>query len=61
LAEGSSPEWRRTVRALQVLEAVGTPEARQVLGKLACGLSEDKLTQEAKESLRRLERRDLKP
>jgi dipeptidyl aminopeptidase/acylaminoacyl peptidase len=61
LAEGSSPEWRRSVRALQVLEAVGTPEARRVLGKLAGGLPEDLLTREARESLQRLERRPLEP
>ena len=52
----------RSLRALEVLEWVGTPEARDVLARLAEGALEARLTQEAKASLERLARRDsLKP
>jgi truncated hemoglobin YjbI len=50
-------EWLRDVRALEVLEHIGTPEARQVLKVLAEGAPEARLTQEAKASLERLARR----
>jgi RNA polymerase sigma factor (sigma-70 family) len=46
-----------TLRALEVLEQVGTTEARQVLETLAKGAPEARLTQEAKASLERLARR----
>jgi hypothetical protein len=52
-----SGEWLRALRALEVLEGVGTPQARQVLQTLAGGLPEARLTREAKASLERLERR----
>jgi hypothetical protein len=55
LAEaGTSPEWLRTVRALEALERAGTPEARQVLEALARGTPEARLTREAKATLERL-------
>jgi WD40 repeat protein len=47
----------RALRALEVLEAIGTPEARKVLEGLAQGAPEARLTQEAKASLLRLDRR----
>ena len=42
------------LRALEVLERIGTPEARQILLSLAKGAPEAALTQEAKASLERL-------
>jgi hypothetical protein len=50
-------EELRQLRALEVLEHIGTAEARQVLEALAGGYPEARLTQEAKASLRRLARR----
>jgi WD40 repeat protein len=47
-------EALRTVRAIQVLERIGTPEAREVLRTLAGGFPEARETQEAKGSLVRL-------
>jgi WD40 repeat protein len=54
-----SAEWFPTLRALQVMESVGTPEARQLLESLARGAGEARLTREAKASLERLSRRTL--
>jgi hypothetical protein len=53
----SSGASLRTWRAIKVLEHIGTPNARQVLEKLARGSPEDRLTEEAKASLGRLTRR----
>jgi WD40 repeat protein len=47
-------------RALEVLEQIGTPAARQVLEQMARGTPEARLTQEARESLRRLAQRSSK-
>jgi hypothetical protein len=47
----------RGVRAVEVLERVGTAEAQQVLQELAKGAPEARLTQEAKTSLERLAKR----
>jgi hypothetical protein len=52
-----SPKELLTLRALEVLEHIGTPEAKQVLHTLASGPAEARLTQEAKASLERLARR----
>ncbi len=52
-----SAEWVRTLRALQVVESLGTPEARRLLESLARGGAEARLTREAKASLLRLPRR----
>jgi WD40 repeat protein len=48
------PEVWRGLRAVEVLEQIGTAEARQLLTALAKGLPEARLTQEAKASLKRL-------
>ena len=50
-------ETVRTVRAIIVLERIGTPEARGVLETLARGAPGARETEEAKGSLERLERR----
>jgi WD domain, G-beta repeat len=46
----------RTVRAIYVLERIGTKEAREVLENLARGLASDRRTQHAKAALKRLAR-----
>jgi hypothetical protein len=48
-----SPERARALRALEVLERIGTPEARSVLETLAGGAPEAELTVEAKTTLQR--------
>jgi hypothetical protein len=45
------------VRAVQALEQIGTARAREVLEKLARGIPEARLTQEAQDALARLSRR----
>lgn len=52
-----TPERLRALRALQVLERVGTAEAREVLQTLAGGAPESRLTREARAVLKRLDRR----
>lgn len=52
-----SPERIRVLRAVEVLEHIGMPEARQILKVLADGAAEAQLTQEAKASLDRLTKR----
>jgi hypothetical protein len=49
------PQRLRAVRALEVLEHVGTAEARQALGELAAGAPGAWLTGQAREALRRLD------
>jgi hypothetical protein len=46
-----------TIRAVQILEYIGTTQAREVLEALAKGAAEARLTQEAKGSLDRLTRK----
>ena len=53
----TSPETLRALRALEVLEHIGTAEARQVLAGLAQGAPAAHLTEEAKASLDRLGKR----
>jgi HEAT repeat protein len=52
-----SPEVLQRLRAVQVLERVGSPEARQLLKALARGAPAARETREAKASLDRLARR----
>jgi hypothetical protein len=47
-------EMLQVLRAVAVLEDIGTAEARKLLTRLAQGAAEARLTQEAKASLRRL-------
>jgi hypothetical protein len=49
----------RGLRALEVLEQIGTAEARQLLTALTKGLPQARVTQEAQASLKRLARRPL--
>jgi hypothetical protein len=51
------PEKLRLLRAVAILEEIGTPAAHQLLEDLSQGTPEAWLTREAKASLRRLERR----
>src|SRR5262249_5404273 len=44
----------RDLRGVEVLERIGTPEARQLLGELARGAPGARLTREAKAALERL-------
>jgi hypothetical protein len=50
-----APELLRNLRALEVLEAVGGAEARQVVEKIANGAAEARLTREAKAALARID------
>ncbi len=62
LEPSSSTERLRALRAIQVLEYSGTPEAKKCLETVASGLAEARSTQEAKAALARLAARpDLKP
>ena len=48
------------LRAIEALEMIGTDDAKAMLKELAKGAAEDRLTEEAKLSLGRLERRSPK-
>jgi hypothetical protein len=52
----ASPELLRGVRAVEVLEGLGTQEARQVLQTVATGAAEARLTREANAALKRGQR-----
>lgn len=52
-----SPEELRYIRAVQVLELIGAPEAKELLKSLANGTEGARKTMEAKASLERLTRR----
>jgi hypothetical protein len=54
---GLFPETVRQIRAVEALEAIGTPAARQALGQLAAGPAGTHLSREAKASLGRLAKR----
>jgi RNA polymerase sigma factor (sigma-70 family) len=54
-------EQLRLLRAIRVLEYIGTPEARKVLQTVATGNSAARLTQEAKAALGRIEKRAALP
>ncbi len=51
------PEALRSLRALQILEAIGDEPARRVLGRLAGGAADSRLTREARAAGDRLRRR----
>lgn len=53
-----SPDRLRTIRTLQVLETIGTPQARRVLEGLAQGAADAMPTLAAKAALLRLDRRN---
>jgi WD40 repeat protein len=55
----TTPEAIRVVRAVEVLEQIGTAEAKQLLQVLAQGAAEARLTQEAKLALERLGNRHV--
>jgi hypothetical protein len=52
-----TPGQLRLLRAVEVLEDIGTVEARQMLAGLAKGAPHTRLTEEAKASLERLDRK----
>jgi hypothetical protein len=51
------PEQLRQLRSVELLEGIGTSEARELLAKLASGTMATRLSREARASLNRLERR----
>lgn len=51
------PEVLQALRAVAVLEDIGTPQARRLLEELATGTAEARSTKETKASLQRLQRR----
>jgi WD40 repeat protein len=53
----TQPERLRTLRAIEVLELIGTPEAQEVLRSLGTGAPEARITQDAKMALARLAKR----
>ncbi len=56
-----SPVVLRSLRGIEALEVIATPEARDVLAGLAKGAEESRQTREAKSALKRLTRREGKP
>jgi hypothetical protein len=54
-----APDRLREVRAIEVLEHIGTADAKEVLQMMANGAPEARLTQEAKASLERLANRPV--
>lgn len=57
----NTPEQLRALRSLEVLEHIGTPEAKQLLERLAGGAEGARLTREAKASLKRFAKRSRTP
>lgn len=56
LEKQNGVEQIRMVRALETLERIGTPEARELCAELADGVPDAPLTREARASLRRMKR-----
>lgn len=56
-----APEQLRNLRAVEALERIATPAAQQLLGTLAQGDPEARLTRDANQSLSRLQRRSRFP
>jgi hypothetical protein len=59
--QGLHPERARPVRAVEVLERIGTTEARQLLQALAGGAAADPLTEHARAALERLKKTASRP
>jgi len=53
----NDPRRRQTLRAIEVLERIGSPDAVLMLEKIAAGASNSRITQSAKDSLVRLSAR----
>jgi hypothetical protein len=53
-------ETRRAIRAIQVLERIGTHEAQQILRKLATGAASARETRDARDALDRLARQPVR-
>jgi WD40 repeat protein len=53
-AANIEPDRLRAIRAIEVLERIGTPEAKQVLTRMASGAGESMITKEAKWAVERL-------
>jgi hypothetical protein len=56
-----TPGQLRDVRAVELLELIGSAEARQLLQALAAGVPDTRLTREAKGAMRRLAQQAAKP
>ena len=52
-----SSDWLVTVRGLEILERIGTPQARELVEQLSKGLTESAQTREAVRSLERMKQR----
>jgi len=59
--DGPSGEWPRVQRAVEVLEHLGTAEARQALKTLARTASEGRVKEESQAALQRLVRQPVRP
>jgi hypothetical protein len=60
-ARATSGDRLRALRAIEVLERVGTPEARAVLRRVADGAPQARLTEAARAAVQRLERQAAAP
>ncbi len=59
IEQGShGPEYARSLRAVEILERIGSPEARRSLEALSKGAADADLTLEAKAALERLKKRE---
>jgi hypothetical protein len=52
-----TPDQVRRTRAVEVLEIIGTPEARQIIEELTKATAEARLAREARAALLRLDRK----
>lgn len=55
----NAPEPLQALRAMQVLEAIATPDAEQIIRELAQGLPESRVTQEARATIQRMRDRRI--